>query len=208
MIARGYIHFYDEIFALPGFLQDPCLIIGHQWIESWPGRPPEYDFPTVNAMMKAKGVHEVVDVDLFNPKADSHHDLNTPFPASWDAHFGTVFDAGTVEHVFDTATALRNCLFAVRPAGFCVFHVPVRGFYLHGLHTFSPELLPALVEANGFEVKYLRYSTPEGRPVEIEDDVPDLLQWLVARRIPGPRPNSLQHIQQGVWVTGWVPRDR
>lgn len=207
MILRGYLPFYDEIFALPGFLQDPCLIIGRQGIESWPGRPPEYDFPTVKAMMTAKGVREVVDVDLFDPDADTHHDLNTPFPPSWEAHFGTVFDAGTVEHVFDTATALRNCLFAVRPAGFCVFHVPVRGFYLHGLHTFSPELLPGLVELNGFEVKYLKYSTPEGRPAEIDDDVPDLMQWIVARRIPGPRPSSLQPIQQRVWVTWWDPED-
>ena len=83
------------------------------------------------------------------------------------------------------------------------FHIPVRGYYLHGLHTFSPELLPALVELNGFELKYLEYSTPESRPVKIEDDVPDLLQWIVARRIPGPRSSSLQPVQQRLWATWW-----
>jgi hypothetical protein len=213
MILRCHLQYYDEIFALPGFLQEPCLIIGRQYIEVWPERPPEYDYLTVKDMMRARGVREVVDLDLFNPAADVHHDLNRPFPASYEGHFGTVFDIGTVEHIFDTATALRNCLLAVRPAGFCLFHTPVKGYYLHGLHTFSPELLPALVEANGFQLVYLRYCTPEGRPVEIEDDVPDMLQWVVARRIPTGRDEALRDkvlepVQQQLWVPsrdGGVP---
>ena len=204
MIARGHLHYYDEIFALPGLLQDPCLIIGRQIIETWPERPAAYDYSTVKKLMHARGVREVIDIDLFDTAADVHHDLNRPFPASWEGHFGTVIDIGTVEHIFDTATALGNCLLAVRPAGFCMFHVPVKGYYFHGLHTFSPELLPGLLEANGFQLVYLRYSGPEGRSVEIEDDVPDMLQWVVARKIPTGRDEALreevlQPVQQ-VWV--------
>ena len=83
--------------------------------------------------------------------------------------------------------------------------MPVKGYFLHGLHTFSPELLPALVAANGFQLVYLRYSTPEGRSVEVEDEVPDILQWIVARRIPAergetPREKALEPVQQKVWV--------
>jgi hypothetical protein len=207
MIAKGYLHFYDEIFALPGFLQDPCLIIGRQWIESFPGRPAAYDFPTVKSMMSGRGVREVLEVDLFDPDADCHHDLNTAFPDAWVGHFGTVFDAGTVEHVFDTATALRNCLSAVRPAGFCVFHVPVRGYYLHGLHTFSPELLPSVVVENGFELIYLKYSTPEGEPAPLDGKVPDLLQWVVARRLPGASPSTFTPIQQRYWSSFFAAPD-
>jgi hypothetical protein len=199
-ICRPHVAFYEEIFALPGFLQDPFLIIGRQSVEEWPGRPDAYDFPSVRDLIAARGVRDVVDVDLFDPAAASRHDLNEPFPESWDGRFGTVFDSGTIEHLFDTATALRNYLFAVRPAGFCYIHVPVKGYYLHGLHTFSPEVLPSLFELNGFDVKYLKHSTPEGIVVGLDDDAPDMLQWIVARRRPGPRPPALHPVQQRMWT--------
>ena len=199
-IQREHLAFYDEIFALPGFLQDPCLIIGRQVINAWPGRPPAYDYPTVRALMEARGLREVVDVDLFEPGAVSAHDLNRPFPERWEAHFGTVFDSGTIEHVFDTASALRNCLIAVRPGGFCYFHVPVKGFYRHGLHTFSPELLPSAMDENGFDVVYLKHSTADGVAAGLDDDAPDLLQWIVGRRRPGPRLSALEPIQQHFWT--------
>ena len=37
------------------------------------------------------------------------HDLNEPVPAAWHEQFDLVFDGGTLEHVFNLPTALKNC---------------------------------------------------------------------------------------------------
>src|SRR5437660_12629324 len=45
------------------------------------------------------------------------HDLNRPLPLALHAQFDLVFDGGTLEHVFDVATALKSCMELVKPHG-------------------------------------------------------------------------------------------
>src|SRR5687768_16540043 len=42
------------------------------------------------------------------------HDLNQPIPAEWHQRYDTVFDGGTLEHVFNFPTAIRNCMQMVK----------------------------------------------------------------------------------------------
>jgi hypothetical protein len=94
-----------------------------------------------------------------------------------------VIDIGSLEHVFDTRQCLENCLRMVRVGGVYILHTAVKGYYLHGLHTFSPEALLQVFTLNGFELVYHRYSTDGGAPLEDPTKGENVLIWLVGRKI-------------------------
>ena len=51
-----------------------------------------------------------------------------------------VVDGGTLEHVFDYPTALRNAMRMVRVGGHLILNAPVNNFPGHGFYQISPEL--------------------------------------------------------------------
>ncbi len=55
--------------------------------------------------------------------------------------YQTVYDVGTIEHVFDTRQCFENCARMVAVGGHYFIHTPVRGYFGHGLHTFAPGIL-------------------------------------------------------------------
>jgi hypothetical protein len=68
-------------------------------------------------------------------------DLNHPLPTDLRRRFTAVFDGGTLEHVFDVATALRSCLDMVALDGHYITVSPANNWAGHGFYQFSPELL-------------------------------------------------------------------
>jgi len=81
------------------------------------------------------------------------HDLNQPVPAQWRERFDTVYDGGTLEHVFNFPVALRNCMEMVKAEGHLFLDAPGNNWFGHGFYQFSPELFyRALSEDNGYEV--------------------------------------------------------
>jgi len=85
--------------------------------------------------------------------ADVVADLNDPNVADRvTARFDVVFDAGTVEHIFDAPTALRTINRLVKPGGVVMHNVPANGFMDHGLWQISPGLLWSFYQSAGFEV--------------------------------------------------------
>src|SRR5262245_44584317 len=82
------------------------------------------------------------------------HDLNTPVPAELKNKFDVVDDGGTLEHVFNYPTALKNAMNMVKPGGALLLFTPANNYMGHGFYTFSPELFfEALGEKNGFRVE-------------------------------------------------------
>ncbi|MGO4910634.1 class I SAM-dependent methyltransferase [Pseudorhodobacter sp. W20_MBD10_FR17] len=69
------------------------------------------------------------------------HDLNTPVPSELHNSFDFIFDGGTLEHIFDTTTALENIFSMLRPGGRFVGVNPLNGWPGHGMYQFSPELM-------------------------------------------------------------------
>jgi len=67
-------------------------------------------------------------------------DLNKPLPADLRRRFSVVFDGGTLEHVFDVATALRSCADLVERGGHYITVSPANNWAGHGFYQFSPEL--------------------------------------------------------------------
>jgi hypothetical protein len=97
--------------------------------------------------------------------------------------FATVLDYGCIEHIFDTKTVVENCMRMAKVGGLYAVHTPVRNFAWHGLHTFSPEMIPSVFKVNGFQLIYERYTTSSGIDVDIygEESV-DTIGWYVGRK--------------------------
>jgi hypothetical protein len=75
-------------------------------------------------------------------------DLNVPIPEELKERYDLVYDGGTLEHIFNFPTALRNAMEMVRLGGTLVTSGPGNNQCGHGFYQLSPEL-------------YFRVFTPE-----------------------------------------------
>ena len=78
------------------------------------------------------------------------HDLNKPLPPEFCGITDFVYDGGTIEHVFDVATALSNTTRLLRVGGSLLISTAANGQCGHGFYQYSPELFYRYLEANGF----------------------------------------------------------
>ena len=77
------------------------------------------------------------------------HDMNKPL--THDRQYDTILDIGTMEHIFDTATALRNVSLLCNTGGRIMHVLPANNYNGHGFWQFSPELFFSLYsQSNGF----------------------------------------------------------
>lgn len=208
-ILAGHVRWFEEIFARPGVLREPIIMLGFQEIGIHPvcfrevatspllrfrksvvrrmrGLPeianPEFRVPSLIDFLRNRGLRDVRVIDPHDPRSDFRHDMNQLIPRTAWASCNTFLDIGSLEHVFDTRTCLENALRMVRVGGFYLLHTCVNGYLGHGLHTFNDEGLLDALELNGFRVEYLRFTTPEGEPVETPGSARDTLAWILARK--------------------------
>ncbi len=145
------------------------------------------------------------------------HDLNTPLPAHLHGHCDWVFDGGSLEHVFDFPTAIRNCAALLRPGGLFITVCPVNNWMGHGFYQFSPELFfRVFQETHGFAVKFAALQVQEGSdrkffklrdPAQtghrLQYNPPGRATLLfVAQKLPGSAPGILQ-VQQSDYSARW-----
>lgn len=100
------------------------------------------------------------------------HDLNQPLPGKLKERFDTVFDGGTLEHVFNFPQAVRNCMEMLRVGGRFYIHTCANNCCGHGFYQLSPELFYRVFSAeNGFEVErvVVHMIGPYNRWYEVED---------------------------------------
>lgn len=86
--------------------------------------------------------------------ADHILDLNLPVPAELRGRFDTVFEAGTIQHIFDLPQVFAN-LHAVLKEGGRVIHgmAPSTNHVDHGFYMFSPTLFHDFYSANGWRIE-------------------------------------------------------
>lgn len=98
-------------------------------------------------------------------------DLNAPLPDRLREAFTAVVDAGTLEHVFDFPTAIKNCMQMVARGGHFLSITIANNATGHGFYQFSPELFfRALSPSNGFVVRRLLVTeTSSGRWYAVTD---------------------------------------
>ena len=154
------------------------LTLGHQHLHLEPaayrrmlarlGQPLTDEVPVyADSLLEAPGAtaEEAFDASSYEG-ATRLHDLNEPVPVSWHEQFDLVFDGGTLEHVFNFPTALKNCMQMVKPGGRFVTVTLPNNWCGHGFYQFSPELFfRALGPENGFSVVEMYFADVEGRHV-------------------------------------------
>jgi hypothetical protein len=195
-IVREHIELHREVLAIPGFVADPFLMIGFQVIRG-DGLPRDFAYPSLKELLQARGLEQVTALDHFDPAADLRYDLNLPVPEHEHERYRTVYDVGTIEHVFDTRQCFESCARMVAVGGHYFIHTPVKGYFGHGLHTFSPRILVEALKANGFEIVYRQFCSKRGERLHAAGEADDTLLWVVGRKTTSIR--ELRVPQQERW---------
>jgi len=111
--------------------------------------------PYCEDFFRLLGAREVAAIDVSDYQgAQIVHDLNLPVPEHLRSSFDVVLDGGTLEHVFEFPTALRNSTSLVRPGGRFLALTITNNFCGHGFYQFSPELFYRFLSpGNGYAME-------------------------------------------------------
>ncbi len=116
------------------------------------------------------------------------HDMNLPIPEELHERFDLVIDGGTLEHIFNFPTAIKNALSMVREGGRFIMLTPTNNAMGHGFYQFSPELLYRVCHPdNGYRVERMqildsRLFRPRVYEVADPADIRDRVMVTEARR--------------------------
>lgn len=109
-------------------------------------------------LLEMLGASDADSLDNSDFEGSTHvHDLNEPVPREWtEDGYSLVWDGGTLEHVFNFATAARNAMELTRVGGHYLGMTPANNWMGHGFFQFSPELLFRVFSPeNGFRVVWM-----------------------------------------------------
>lgn len=104
--------------------------------------------------------------------ADFVQDLNDPIPQEWEGRFDTIFDGGSLEHIFNVPGVLANEMKLLKVGGRLLGAVPSNNWLGHGFYQFSPELpFRVFTSENGFRMvgAYLSEMTSDRSLYHVED---------------------------------------
>lgn len=180
-IIPEHLPFYREMFAVSGFWREKFLMIGLPYIQG-DRLPPDFNFKDLQQLAQAQKLKQVYSVDLFDTNADYQWDLNLPVPLKFHNAFQTVFDIGTLEHIYDTKQCLENYLRLVKVGGLFALVTPINGYFGHGFHVFNPHTIIDALEQNGFSIEYQKYSTSTGLEISDPSIRKNILLFIVARK--------------------------
>jgi hypothetical protein len=156
------------------YYQSPFLMLGNQ---------------DSNLSMSPKEFFGVDVYKTIDPDGGDYDDLTGDLK---DLHqrFATVFNLGTLEHIWDVHTAWSNTLKLIKIGGFFVGVSPIHGYFRHGIHLTDPIAILTFLRKNGFEVKDHYYSHKKGMPINTVEEAMmhkkstcDVLFWYAAEKI-------------------------
>jgi len=102
---------------------------------------------------KMLGLKEVHALDVMpSDGADIIFDLNKELPEDLYEKFDYIIDSGTMEHVFDTANAIKNLSKMLKPGGIIIHILAAAGYVDHGFYSYSPGFFYDFYSSNGFDV--------------------------------------------------------
>jgi hypothetical protein len=121
------------------------------------------------------GANEVESMDYSDfENATIIHDLSVPVSKVHTNVYSTIFDGGTLEHVFNFPIAIKNCMDMLRVGGHFIAITPANNYCGHGFYQFSPELYFALfTKVHGFNLKQI--------VVVVENKPENQLEWFEVR---------------------------
>ena len=119
-----------------------------------------------------RGVLKILELTVVDASdyegADTIHDMNQPIPDALKNRFDVVIDCGSLEHIFDVPTALKNLAGMLKVGGTIFITTPANNLMGHGFYQFSPELMfRVFSEENGFELREVGISESSYPSVEL-----------------------------------------
>jgi SAM-dependent methyltransferase len=112
---------------------------------------PRGNFTNAQTVFALLGAGRVFASDVSDyEKSDYIIDLNNKVNQEFYEKFDVILDSGTLEHVFDTPTALENVVRMLKKGGRAIFILPSSGAIDHGFYSFSPTFFFDFFKANGF----------------------------------------------------------
>jgi hypothetical protein len=111
-------------------------------------------------LFKMMNFSEVASLDAFD--ADNPtilHDMNKPIPAQYEGKYDTVFDIGSMEHVFDVKHFVANCIAMLKEGGTLMIYDALLGWHNECFYNFQTPFFFDVFKLNGFEdiSVYLNY---------------------------------------------------
>lgn len=117
------------------------------------------------SLFKSLGCKQFAEIDVSDYEgATVIQNLNLPIPKELEERFDVVYDGGSLEHVFNVAEGLRNCMKMVKVGGHFIAQSPANNWFGHGFYQFSPEFFyRAFSSANGFKIsRVMAYDLASG----------------------------------------------
>lgn len=153
-VTLGRVNLYESPFVLEKLLRSAGLVpddLSPADVHGALAQDPYYADPFLSFL----GTKRLSTLDVSDYEgADVLHDMNSPIPESLHEQFDTLFDSGTLEHVFRVDTALKNCMEMVKVGGHALITVPANNYCGHGFYQFSPELFyRVFTPKNGYEIE-------------------------------------------------------
>ena len=170
------------------------------------------------------GFDEVHSCDMSAYEGSTHIvDLNEPLPEELIGKYDTVFDGGTIEHVFDQRTVFKNIHDLLKTPGRIIHFSPGTHWVDHGFYMYSPLFFYEFYTANVFDIlvsqiwTVKKHASNSAGSWTFYDYTPGSLRWRM-HSFPGPMGvyfiagKTEQTIrdkipQQGEYVQKWSDRD-
>lgn len=174
MIVKDAVPSLDK---LRPYFQAPMLMLGKQ------RNPAGYVFPCA---------YQTLDPDGGDIAVDLSADIHTAYAGDVEVRgpylerFQTVFDLGTLEHIWDVHAAYVNAASMVRIGGHFIGQAPISGWEGHGIHLTSPWAIMDFFTLNGFALVQMWQTTANGAAWETpltRNMGKSILMWYVARRV-------------------------
>jgi SAM-dependent methyltransferase len=131
---------------------------------------------------------KISDYRTIDPDGGTYTDLTADLSSLYNS-FGTVFNLGTIEHIWDSHTAWSNSLKIVKPGGFFIGVSPVYGYYNHGIHITDPFFILSFIEKNKFTLLDYYFTNIDGDEIENVNDAiaekkptKNILLWYAAKK--------------------------
>lgn len=158
-----------------------------------------------NLSISPKEYFDVDEYKTIDPDGGDYNDLTGDLTFLYNK-FGTVFNLGTLEHIWDVHTAWSNALKLVKVGGYFIGVSPVHGYYRHGIHVTDPVAIISFLSKNGFELLDSYLTHKKGWPINNIDECyngkhssNDALFWYAAKKIE--HLENLKPVTQ-IWDSG------
>lgn len=137
-----------------GELQDNLKAFGYRTDDGSVDRIFDDNNGYAESLFKYLGANNIHSVDYSTYEAATHqYDLNQDIPPSIMDTYSVVLDGGSLEHIFNIPTAIKNCMKMLRVGGHYLGITPANNFMGHGFYQFSPEMyFSVFTHKNGFEL--------------------------------------------------------